>query len=409
MDMFTVMKREAVSELLGHEFKNVKLEEECIDIENALGRILAEDIIARENIPDFVRSTVDGYAVKSQNTVGANQALPAFLNLVGEVKMGEETDLCLGEHETAYVPTGGMLPKGADSMVMIEYTDVFGDEIAINKPAANLENVIGVGDDVARGWCALNKGLQIKTQHIGALAALGYSKVKVRRRPRITILSTGDELVAVDQKPAVGQIRDVNTYSLQAMVTAIGCQVVGIKRLKDDFEHLKDALKTAQENSDVVFLSGGSSVGNHDMTSEVINAVGTPGVLVHGIAIKPGKPTIAARIDKTAIFGLPGHPASCVIAFKAVVEPFIQEVLLGAEIKTQRIEAVSGFQMHVSSGRDVFFMVTLDNRNDQITAQPVKGKSGMVSMFSSADGYIEIPMEKEGLEIGEKITVTLFR
>lgn len=409
MDMFTVMKKEAVLELLGQEFSKIKVEEEYIGIENALGRVLAEDIIARENIPDFIRSTVDGYAVKSENTIGANEALPAFLNRIGEVKMGEETSLCLGEHETVYVPTGGMVPQGADSMVMIEYTDVFGDEIAINKPAANLENIIGIGDDVSDGECALKKGLRIKTQHIGVLAALGYSQVKVKRRPRVSILSTGDELVAVDQKPSMGQIRDVNTYSLQSMVTAIGCQVVEIKRLKDDFEHLKAALTSAKENSDIVFLSGGSSVGNHDMTSDVINAAGAPGVLVHGIAIKPGKPTIVARIDETAVFGLPGHPASCVIAFKAVVEPFIQEVLMDVENEPQRIEAVSGFQMHVSSGRDVFFMVTLDNSNNQMTVQPVKGKSGMVSMFSRADGYIEIPMEKEGLEIGEKITVTLFR
>ncbi len=409
MEMFTVMKKEAVLSLLEDEFGHVNLETEVVSINDSLGRILAEPVVARENIPDFVRSTVDGYAVKSKNTVGASEALPAFLDFIGSVEMGQETRLTVGENQTVYVPTGGMVPEGADAMVMIEYTDSFGDEIAVNKPCAVLENIIGIGDDVKVGEVVLEAGTYLSTQHIGALASLGYANVHVKRRPRVSIISTGDELVSVASVPKIGQIRDVNTYSLLAMVDDLGCEIVTNQHLKDDFESLKKALLEAEESSDIVFLSGGSSVGNHDMTSDIINATGEPGVLVHGVAIKPGKPTIVARVGNTAVFGLPGHPASCIIAFKAIVEPFIQNQLMKNKQVQNRVEAVSAFQMHVSSGRDVFFMVKVENKNGVQSVYPVNGKSGMVSMFAKADGYIEIPMEKEGLEIGEKVMVTLFR
>jgi molybdopterin molybdotransferase len=206
----------------------------------------------------------------------------------------------------------------------------------------------------------------------------------------------------------LGQIRDSNTDTLRAMVQSIGGQVVLVDRIIDRFETIQGAMEQALAISDVVLISGGSSVGNHDMTPEIINSLGQPGILVHGIAIKPGKPTMAAKVQGKAVFGLPGHPASCFIAYKTVVEPFLMEELQGLSNQAFPIEAIADFQIHVSSGRDVFYMVTLRETDEGLMASPIHGKSGMVSLLSKADGYIEIPMEKEGLEKGEKILVHRF-
>ncbi len=406
--MFTVKKRQEVLALLKEEFASVKLETESVSILNADGRTLSQPIIAKENIPEFRRSTVDGYAVKAEDTIGCSDSLPAFLKLIGETKMGENTDLNLNTYETVYVPTGGIVPEGADAVVMIEYTEVFGEEIAVNKPISNLENIVGIGDDVRFGETVINQHEKINTQQIGVLAALGCEQIEVFKKPRISIISTGDELVPIGKPIKLGQIRDVNTYSLRAMVENMGCEVVQYTHIKDDFDLIKNSVDAACKESDIVFISGGSSVGQADMTPEIINSIGEPGVLVHGIAIKPGKPTIVARVNNTAIFGLPGHPASCIIAYKTVVEPFIQSNLLNQEKEKHSLHASSDFQVHVSSGRDVFYMVSLVKSDRGYLAQPVHGKSGMITLLSNSDGYIEIPMEKEGLKLGETVEVHLF-
>lgn len=408
MDLFTVRRRHEVFAILEDEFQEYALETEVISISEAVNRILSLDIIAEENIPSFRRSTVDGYAVQAEDTVGCSESLPAFLRLIGETRMGEGTDLHVDTEQTVYVPTGGIVPMGADAVCMIEYTENFQDEIAIQSPMKPLENLVEVGDDVQIGECVLKKGTRIQPQHIGALAALGIDQVPVYKKVKVAILSTGDELVAPGLALELGQIRDSNTDSLRAMVQSIHCEVVMVDRIADKFEAIQTAMKHAIEISDVVLISGGSSVGNHDMTPDIINSLGKPGILVHGIAIKPGKPTMVANVNGKAVFGLPGHPASCIIAYKTVVEPFIENELQGMVRKDFQVPAISGFQAHVSSGRDVFYMVSLEETEKGWTAMPVHGKSGMVSLLSKADGYVEIPMEKEGLEKGEKVLVTRF-
>jgi molybdopterin molybdotransferase len=407
--MFTVKKRSEVLELLEDEFSSKVLEVEKIDILDALGRIISEDIVSSENVPEFRRSTVDGYSVKSKDTVGCSDSLPAFLSIAGETRMGEDTNLVLQSYEAIYVPTGGIIPEGADSVVMIEYTEKIDDEVTINRPVSVLENVVGIGDDVNKGEVVITKNTKIMTQHIGALAALGVSTINAYKKPKIGIISTGDELVPISSDIKIGQIRDVNTFSLSGMLSEAGCEIVHVERIKDDFDLIKNSLKKAVSECDIVLISGGSSVGNHDMTPEIINSLGDPGVLVHGIAIKPGKPTMVARINDTAVFGLPGHPASCIIANKVIVEDFINNTLLKSNNKNKKVIATSGFQVHVSSGRDVFYMVSLEDTDDGYIAHPIHGKSGMISLLSKADGYIEIPMEKEGIRKGTAVSVNLFR
>jgi len=408
VELFTVKRRKKVAEILETEFQAYDLGEETVGIDEALNRILSKDLVAEDNIPPFRRSTVDGYAVRSENTIGCSESLPAFLQLMGETRMGEGTDLLIGQDQTVYVPTGGIVPNGADAVCMIEHTENFDGEIAIQTPMKPLENLVDVGDDVSKGECVLKKGTRILSQHIGAIAALGIAEVPVFTKVKVSIISTGDELVAPGSPLRLGQIRDSNTDSLRAMVTSIGCEIVMVDRIKDEFESIQSALKQAIDSSDVVMISGGSSVGNHDMTPEIINSLGEPGILVHGIAIKPGKPTMLANVNGKAVFGLPGHPASCIIAYKAIVEPFIQHDLQGVVQKEFVVQATSGFQMHVSSGRDVYYMVSLEETDQGWIAMPVHGKSGMVSLLSKADGYIEIPMEKEGLEKGEQVFVKRF-
>lgn len=409
MDMFTVMRRNSVLELLEENFKDKTFARQKVDLAQSLGRVMGQTVFAQENVPAFRRSTVDGYAVKASDTIGCSDAMPAFLRKIGETKMGEDTNLIVKSLETVYVPTGGIVPDGADAVVMIEYTEMFDEEVAISCPVSPRENIIGVGDDVSVHDEVIGGGTLIKTQHIGALAALGMASVDVVERVKVGIISTGDEVVDIQSSLKVGEIRDVNAYSLKAMLTSIGCEVVYQDRVKDNFDNLQGALQKAIHLCDLVLISGGSSVGAHDMTPEIINSLGKPGVLVHGVAIKPGKPTIVAKNGDTAVFGLPGHPASCIISYKTIVEPFIQNTLLKVKGSSQMVMAQSGFQAHVSSGRDVFYMVRLEGGSPTYTAEPVHGKSGMISLLSSADGYIEIPMEKEGLEKGEYVHVHLFK
>lgn len=396
-------------QMLDERFRDRELDVEKVALSDSLGRVISCNVSAEENVPAFRRSTVDGYAVKSSDTIGCSESLPAFLAMTGETRMGEGTDLSLTGLDAIYVPTGGIVPEGADAVVMIEYTEVFDGEIAINRPVSPRENIIGIGDDVSSDEEVIPNHTLLKTQHIGALAALGVSSVDVFRRVKVGILSTGDELVDIDSSLRIGEIRDVNSYSLRSMVTSIGCEVVYQDRIRDDFDEIQCVLKNAVEMCDVVLVSGGSSVGNHDMTPEIINGLGDPGVLVHGVAIKPGKPTIVAQVGETAVFGLPGHPASCIISYKTIVEPFIERTLLGVHQPSRTLLAQSGFQVHVSSGRDVFYMVKVEESEDGYLVQPVHGKSGMISLLSKADGYIEIPMEKEGIEKGDNVRVHLFR
>ncbi|PAB59875.1 molybdopterin molybdotransferase MoeA [Anaeromicrobium sediminis] len=408
MEMFKVTKVCEVKEIMDQNFSSYDLPSETIDILNAQGRILSKDIYALENVPHFRRSTVDGYAVVSADTFGASETLPAFINLIGDAHMGEHNQSHLCSDKCMYVPTGGMLPEGADAVVMIEYVEKFQDEIAIHKSVAPKENVMDIGDDIKQDQLLFTRGTKIKAHHLGVLASVGITDVDVFVKPKICILSTGDELIDPKEDLKPGVIRDINTYTLSGLCTELGCDVIEKKVVKDDFNNLKDTLKSFIDKSDLVLLSGGSSVGTKDMTPDVINALGSPGVLIHGIAMKPGKPTIIAKINNKAVLGLPGQPASCIMAFRVLGEYLIKNLLHLNTHEELFLEGVCSTNIHASPGRETYQMVTIEESSDGYIINPVHGKSGMITLISRAQGYIKIPMNKEGISVGEKVKVYLF-
>ncbi|SHJ63204.1 molybdopterin molybdotransferase MoeA [Paramaledivibacter caminithermalis] len=406
MKMFNVHSVEKAKSKLKEYFKGYELEVEMIDISKAVGRILATDIFSSVNVPHFRRSTVDGYAVISKDTYGASESLPAFLQVIGEVHMGKEAEIVIHHDKTAYVPTGGMIPDGADSVVMVEYTEKLDEEnIAINKPVSTKENMIDIGDDIKKNQKVLTKGLRLRPQDIGVLSSVGVDKVSVFKLPTIAIISTGDEIVDSSQNPKLGQIRDINTYTLSAMAKEAGCIVTKKIVIKDEFQILKNTLEECINDNDIVIISGGSSVGTKDITGKVINTIGEPGVFVHGIAIKPGKPTILAKVKNKAVFGLPGQPVSAMIVFKIFVEYFIKYIQnIDAEIEPF-LEAFFTSHIHSAQGRETYQMVTLEKDGSEWLAKPVYGKSGMITLMSKAKGYIKIEADKEGVVKGEKVRV----
>ena len=389
-------------------FQGICLEEEWIDIAVALDRVAAEDLYAKLEVPEFSRATVDGYGIVAKDTFGVSESLPTFLQLMGNVEMGEAATQKVTLGKAVYVPTGGMLPQGADAMVMIEYVESLdGDTIAIYKAVAPGEGVIQKGEDIQRGERVLSKGKRLKPQDIGLLAAVGIYQIKVFKRPRVFIISTGDELVHPRDEIKPGQIRDINTYTLSAMSLACGAELVGQVIVKDDFQLVQDTVKNAIKKSDVVLISGGSSVGEKDVTAKVIDSLGEPGVFIHGVAVKPGKPTIIGKIDQTAVFGLPGHPVSAMVIYKVFVDYTLQRLQQLNEDLDRVVQGICDTNVHSSPGKETYQMVQLEKRDDEYRVKPIYGKSGAISLMTKAHGYIKIRENQEGIHKGEKVEVIL--
>lgn len=409
MEMFKVHSVKAARGKLIENFKDFKCEVEEIEILEAEARILSEDIHSKLNVPHFRRSTVDGYAVISKDTYGASESLPMFLEVLGEVEMGKAADMKVTTDKAVYVPTGGMIPEGADAVVMVEYVEKLDDtNITISRPAVLKENIIDVGDDIKENQKILSKGIRLRPQDIGVLSSIGVYKVKVFKMPSISIISTGDEVIDPKEELQLGKVKDINTYTLSAMAREIGLNIVERRVVKDNKELLKNTLKECIEKSDMVMLSGGSSVGTKDITKIVINEMGEPGVFVHGVAMKPGKPTILAKVYNKPLFGLPGQPASAMIAFKVFVEYFIKNIFNLDEYEDRFVEASMTTNIHSAPGKETYQMVYLEKEDGEYKARPVYGKSGMITLMSKAKGYVKIDEDKEGIKEGEKIRVNLF-
>jgi molybdopterin molybdotransferase len=406
--MLTVQTTEQVASIMKQHFQSIIRREERVPLAEAVGRVSARTVLAPEDIPGFDRSTVDGYAVKASACRGASEALPALFRLKGSLAMGRVSAEAIGEEETYYIPTGGALPPGADAVAMIEDAQLFGDEVAILTPLQARDNVILRGDDVREGASILPMGTRIRPQHVGLLAGLGITTLWVYAKPRVAILSTGDEVVPIESTLRPGQVRDANSPMLAAFLEAEGCQVTETTHAPDDPNALEETLRALLTSSDLVLLSGGSSVGTKDHTSEVLERLGPPGVLFHGVAIKPGKPTLGAGAGDRPIIGLPGHPASCLIAYEAVVAPMIQQLYVGKERSKVRLAVQADFNDHTNHGRDAYLTVKLKEKEGRVMANPVRGKSGMVSLLSEADGYTIIPRSQEGITRGDTLWVTLF-
>lgn len=382
---------------------------ESVSLVESLSRIAADDVLAGENLPPFRRSTVDGYAVNSADTFGAEEGIPALLTIAGEILMGQASTSSLQAGQAWIIPTGGMLPDGADAVVMVEYTELFDkDSVLIAKKAAPGENVIQQGEDVSSEQIILHRGQLIRYQDIGLLAACGQTRVTVRKKIRVGIVSTGDEIVDIDLTPGPGQVRNINSYVLQAMVTSLGCEVKSYGIVPDCYEQLVDTMNKAAAECNLVLLSGGSSMGGRDYSVRVIDNLGRPGVLFHGIAVKPGKPTIFGMADSVPVFGLPGHPAAAMTMFQRLVKPVIS--ILAGQLEQRILLVPAQINRNIASapGRDDFISVRLQKHEDGYWAEPVFGRSGLISIMTQADGVVHIPAAVSGLYAGDKIDVEIF-
>jgi len=406
---FNVKHMEEVEDILTRQAEEYPLKKELIPIQEGLGRIISRDINASSDLPKFNRSTVDGFAVVCQDAYGATESIPCFLNYLGEVFMGEETDFKIHSGETVYVPTGGMVPEGTEAMVMIEYSEKLDlDTILIHKPVGIGENISYIGDDIKLNEVINKKGTKITSYDIGLFAGMGITAVEVFAKPRITIISTGDEIVEINQETTIGQVRDINGYALQALVTELGATVVSKLLIRDDFELLKEGMDSGLLNSDIIIISGGSSVGMRDYTKDLVESYDSSEVLVHGISVKPGKPTIVGAIKGKMVFGLPGHPVSALTVCKQVVGSYIKQLMFMSQNEVY-IHATLANSVHGAPGRDTFQMVSLVEENEKWIAVPIHGKSGMMSLLTKASGYFKISMDKEGCNQNDIVKVYLLQ
>lgn len=379
---------------------------EKLSLPESLYRVLAQDIYAPEVLPPFRRSSVDGYAVKASDTYGASESLPGFLHLSGEIKMGKPAGQ-INPMETQYIPTGGMLPEGADAVVMVEYTEKLADQVMLYRQVAPGENVIDAGDDVNKNDLVLKKGLVLKEAELGSLAALGINTVPVYQKPVVGIISTGNELVLSEvEKLEPGQIRDINSITLACIARKLGAQVIQGGIAIDNFEGILEKAKKLLPEVDILLLSGGSSVGTLDFTAQVLDKLSEGNILVEGIAIKPGKPTLLAKKANKAIWGLPGHPISAMMIFNYFGE-ILLDVLLGVtELKGKKTcKALLTRNIASSAGRTDWVRVKIEPGENGFKATPVFGKSGLITTLVGTQGYIEIPPHKEGLESGNIVEV----
>lgn len=402
--MLHVKTPEEVLALIEKEFEAVA-ETQQVSLSAAMGRILAQDIAAREYVPDFDRSTVDGYAVRARDTFGCSEAIPAILPIQGEVFMGEGAAFVLNPEECVAVPTGGAVPSGADSVVMVEYTEDYGDgTVGIAKSVAPGENMIFRGDDVYPGKVILHRGRVLSSQDIGALAAIGQVQVPVVKKLTVGVISTGDELVPPEVNPAPGQVRDVNSPMLEAMLTAFGATVINYGIVVDNETLLSETVHRAVGECDAVLLSGGSSVGVKDAACRIIESMGE--LLLHGIAIKPGKPTILGKAGSKPLVGLPGHPVAAYFITKLFVLPLLSR-LQGRKQEIYTTTAKVTENISANHGRAQYQCCRLERKEGTLYAYPIRGKSGLITTLAGADGYFCIDRDCEGLPKFAEIQVTV--
>jgi molybdopterin molybdotransferase len=388
---------------------------ESIEVIHSLARFTAADIFAPHPLPDFPRTTVDGYAVRAKDTFGASDSLPAYLTMVGEVPMGDSPSFEIKAGQCALIHTGGMLPKGADAAAMVEYTQSAGtNEIEIFRSVADGENIIRIGEDVAQDQLVVPKGARLRPAEIGGLMALGITSIAVAKKTRVGLISTGDEVIDPSRSPRPGQIRDVNSYTLGAIVEKNGGFPVRYGIFSDKFDVLKEAAAKALSECDMVIITAGSSASTRDMTADVIRSLGEPGVLVHGINTRPGKPTILGVCYGKAVVGLPGNPVSALVNGYLFVVPVIEKLLGTLPKLKAMVQAKLSVNLSSQAGREDWWPVKLlpspDKRGDggeAYSAEPIFGKSNLIFTLAAADGLLRIPPDATGLSAGEIVKVML--
>jgi molybdopterin molybdotransferase len=382
---------------------------ERLDTSAALGRVLAIETRSPIELPSFRRSAMDGYAVRAADTFGASQSLPAYFTVIGAAAMGEEATIALTSGGAVEVHTGGMLPEGADAVVMIERTQpISANEIEVFTPVAPGENVVQVGEDVGSGQPILPAGHRVRPQDIGGLLAVGITSVEVVAEPRVGILSCGDELVPPQEIPQPGQIRDINAYTLAAFTTQRGGKPVLLGIARDTLEEYQAQAQTGFEQVDMLVLTAGSSLSTRDFTRTVINGLGEPGVLQHGLAVKPGKPTIIGLCAGRPVIGLPGNPVSALLVARQILGPIIQRALGERPQPPTSIRATLTANIASVTGREDTVPVRLMERDGVWAAEPVFGKSNLIYTLVNAVGLVHIPLDSNGLKAGADVEVVLF-
>ena len=382
---------------------------EEVPLADSLGRIVTQDIPATCALPHFRKSTMDGMAVRAADTFGASESMPALVQCHGEVRMGEAPTELLGQGSGILMPTGGMLPEGADAVVMVEHLEHFGEELyGVTKAVAPGENLIDIGEDLIEGEVILPKYTRIRAQEMGLLASQGLIHVPVLPRFRVGILSTGDEIISPEQEPLPGQSRDINGYTLLGQALACGANARHYGIVKDNLEELRSVLTTMLEENDIVLLSGGSSVGARDLSAQLIDELGEPGLLFHGLALRPGKPTIGGVVNGKLIFGLPGHPASAMVVFDTIVRPWLDASVLHSQANPLPKGTLTQ-NLYSGSGREEFVRVRVVPEGDDWQVEPIRGKSGLIRTMVLADALVHIELDTEGLEAGKKVCFRLLR
>lgn len=382
---------------------------ERVPLEVAWGRVLAEDLSSPEDFPPFPRSTMDGYALRAVDTFGASPSSPIPFRVIGEVKMGQKPEVTLGPGEAVAIPTGGMLPEGADAVAMVEYTRPLGEgEIELLKPCSPWENVMRPGEDFKAREVLLRRGRRLKAQDLGILATLGVKEPEVYGRPKVGVISTGDEIVPVEVRPGPGQVRNSNSYVLLGLVTQEGGIPSYLGHSGDERGELLELLeKGLEQGCDMILISGGSSVGTRDVALSALEDFGAE-ILVHGVAISPGKPTLLAKKDRIPIWGLPGHPASCAIVAMVLMVPLLRR-LSGEEpfLPPFRVALKARARRNIPSapGREDYIRVVLKEEGGELWAEPLFAKSGALYPLVRGNGLLRIELEREGVREGEEIIV----
>jgi len=385
---------------------------ESVPLESSAGRTLAQDFAAPHDLPGFARSTMDGYAVRAQDTFGAGETQPGYLTLEGEVVMGRAPEFSLESGGCARIGTGGMLPQGADAVMMVEHTrEADNETVEITRSVAPGANVIGPADDAEAGQLLLPAGQVLRPQDVGLLAALGVQQPTVVRRPRAGILSTGDEVLPVESSPGPGQVRDVNAHVLAAQVRTAGGEAIPLGLVPDDPGRLRAAVERSLAGADLTLLSGGSSVGTRDLTAEIFQDVEGAELLVHGVSVAPGKPFIWVRARDHHLLGMPGHVTSCLVSFHLFVEPLLERLLgraAAAFTRFGRLEATLIRNISAASGRELYQRVRVQPTEMGWSAEPVVGRSGLLRSLVQGHGLVRVPLGSEGLEAGARVEVLLF-
>jgi len=405
------MTFDEAQKVIRDQFKPVFLGEEEAVLLEAYNRVLNEDIVSTLDIPPFNRSTVDGYAVKAEDTFEAEENQPVTLKVSGTVNVGEQPKVILAMGEAVEIVTGAPIPEGADASVMVEDTERESDELHVFSAVTVNENVMKKGSDIKKGEVVLKKRQVLGSSEIGVLAALGLTKVKVLKIPIVAVLSTGGEVTEPGKALPAGKIYDINAYSLSTAVIECGAKPVYFGVVADDKTALYNALQTALASSDMVITSGGVSVGPRDYTPQIVDSLGKPGIVVYGIAVKPGKPTTVGFVGDKPVFSLPGHPTSALLLFYLLARPLIQRLAGRPVTGMKMVRAFAGSRMFSAKGRRTFVMVKIEFDKDcRLIAEPVEtGGSGAITTLVKADGFVEIPENEQFVDVDQEVAVILFR